>query len=136
MEISVENLEEPQVATEETPAVEEPVVEEPQIVAEETPVLEPVIEEIPKKRGRPKGAVKMKPVAPVVPVAKPKGRPKKVTVIEEPPPIPIPTEADLQSYVTPLLQAYAAHLHMNHTNMKRKRYQELFSNVIQRYNET
>ena len=128
MEISVENLEEP--ATEEVPIE---AVEEPQVLTDETQVLEPVEEPaIPKKRGRPKGAVKMKPVAPVVPVAKPKGRPKKVIVTEEAPPPVIPTEADLQSYVTPLLQAYAAHLHMNHTNMKRRRYQELFSNILQR----
>ena len=135
MEISVENLD--------TPA--EPVSEQPEIQEEKTEIQEEIqeiqeeiqeTEEIPeipplirqpsvKPRGRPKAEPKPKPAP------KQRGRPKRVVIREEPQVqeyIP-PTQEQLTSYVTPLLQAYAAHLQMNQANAKRQRYRELFSSV-------
>ena len=42
-----------------------------------------------------------------------------------------PTQEQLTSYVTPLLQAYAAHLQMNQATAKRQRYRDLFSRVYE-----
>ena len=40
-----------------------------------------------------------------------------------------PTADQLHAYVTPLLQAYAAHLQMSQQAQKRQRYRDLFSSV-------
>ena len=102
---------------------------------ERPPEPEPVVEEEEppqKKRGRPKAAPKEKPAP------KPKGRPRKVQVVEdtewpagqEVPPVYVPpTEEQLREYVTPLLRAYATHLHLRGRDAKRARYRSLFSRV-------
>ena len=80
----------------------------------------------PKRRGRPKAAPKPKPEP------KPRGRPRKVTVQPEvqeyavPPP---PSADQLHAYVTPLLQAYAAHLQMSQQAQTRQRYRDLLSRL-------
>ena len=135
MEISVENLDTPAEPVSEPPEIQEEktdIQEETQETQEETEEIQEEIPEIPpltrqpKPRGRPKAEPKQKPAAP-----KARGRPKKVVIHEEPQVqeyIP-PTQEQLTSYVTPLLQAYAAHLQMNQANAKRQRYRELFSSV-------
>ena len=127
MEISVENLETPAEAVSEQPEIQEEtseIQEEKEEIQEEIPEIPPLTRQ-PKPRGRPKAEPKPKAVP------KQRGRPKKVVIHEEPQVqeyIP-PTQEQLTSYVTPLLQAYAAHLQMNQANAKRQRYRELFSSV-------
>ena len=128
MEISVENLETPAEAPQEQPEIQEKAetqeeIQENEEIQEE--IHEPpslVRQPEPKKRGRPKAAPKPKPEP------KKRGRPR-VVIQEEPQEYIPPTQEQLTSYVTPLLQAYAAHLQMNQANAKRQRYRELFSSV-------
>ena len=136
MEISVENLETPAEAPQEQPEIPEEKAEiqeeiqENEEIQEEIPAPPPLVRQCsmhpePKKRGRPKAAPKPKPEP------KKRGRPPRVVFQEEPQVqeyVP-PTQEQLTSYVTPLLQAYAAHLQMNQANAKRQRYRELFSSV-------
>ena len=129
MEISVENLETPAEAPQEQPEIPEEKAEiqeeiqENEEIQEEIPEPPPLVRQPePKKRGRPKAAPKPKPEP------KKRGRPR-VVIQEEPQEYIPPTQEQLTSYVTPLLQAYAAHLQMNQANAKRQRYRELFSSV-------
>ena len=124
MEISVEIIETPAEPVSEIQEETQETQEETEEIQEEIPEIPPLTRQ-PKPRGRPKAEPKQKPAA------KQRGRPKKVVIREEPQVqeyIP-PTQEQLTSYVTPLLQAYAAHLQMNQANAKRQRYRELFSSV-------
>ena len=133
MEISVENLETPAEPVSEQPEIQEEKAEiqeeiqEDEEIEEEIPEPPPLVRQPePKKRGRPKAAPKPKPEP------KKRGRPR--VVIQEEPQVQEyipPTQEQLTSYVTPLLQAYAAHLQMNQANSKRQRYRDLFSRVYE-----
>ena len=109
----------------EAPAATE---EAPQSIPAPEPEVQDIEEEPPKKRGRPKAAPKEKPTP------KPKGRPRKVQVVEEEPEAPPvyvpPTEDQLRDYVTPLLRAYATHLHLRGRDAKRAKYRNLFSRIV------
>ena len=126
MEISVENIETPAEAPQEQPEIQEKAetqeeIQENEEIQEEIPEPPPLVRQ-PRPRGRPKAAPKPKPEP------KKRGRPR-VVIQEEPQEYIPPTQEQLTSYVTPLLQAYAAHLQMNQANAKRQRYRELFSSV-------
>ena len=86
------------------------------------PPPEPVEAPAPKKRGRPNAEPKPKEAP------RPRGRPRKEEPVEEE--RPPPTEAELQAYLRPLLQAYAAHAHMRGREAKRQHYRELFSRAF------